>query len=150
ERTHPKDAGRDGGGDDGGQDEGGAAIAPAVSESSTPAPPASSVPPTPLPSASVHEPKPSASVATEVRVRDKVVFVVRTGRGGRTAIERSRAANTALDAMLVHPDQAGEVRVEETQGTAVLYLGKTPFLTLGPEDVELSGEASLSVLAAQV
>src|SRR5262245_36712062 len=70
--------------DDGGQNDAGLGttsvepMAPAES-ASAPAPPASSVPPTPSTSASAHEAKPSASAATEVRVRDKVVFVVRTG-----------------------------------------------------------------------
>ena len=43
--------------------------------------------------------------------------------------------------------------VETLDGKATdlsVYVGKTPILTLGPEDVEGSGEASLSVLGAQV
>src|SRR5688572_17070882 len=105
--------------------------------------------PTPSVEGSVTPAAPSASVvrpsAIEVRVRDRVVFVVRAGRGGRTGAERARAANTAIEALLAHPDQLGDVRFEEAQGTAVIYVGKTPVLTLGPEDVEATGEASLGV-----
>ncbi|AKV03148.1 Mechanosensitive ion channel family protein [Labilithrix luteola] len=65
-------------------------------------------------------------------------------------MDRARAATLAIDALLAHPEDIGETHFEETQGTAVIYVAKTPVLTLGPEDVEASGEASLSVLAAQV
>src|SRR5688500_4649522 len=97
---------------------------------------------------------PSASVragpTAEVRVREKVIFVFRADRGGRSAQERAKAANTAIEALLGHPDQVGDVHFEETQGTAVVYVGKTPVLTLGEEDVEATGEASVGVLGGQV
>ena len=99
-------------------------------------------------------PAPSASApraaSTDIRVRDKVVFVVRAGRAGRSPSERARSANMAIESLLAHPDQLGDVRFEEGQGTAVIFVGKTPIITLGPEDVEATGEASLNVLAAQV
>jgi small-conductance mechanosensitive channel len=66
------------------------------------------------------------------------------------APERARLANAALDALLTQTEDIGDARFEETQGTAVVYVGKTPIVTLGPEDVEGSGEASLNVLGAQV
>lgn len=71
-------------------------------------------------------------------------------RGGVSAAERAKAANAALEALLAQPDEIGEVRYEETQGTAVVYVGKTPIVTLAPEDAEVAGEASVGVLAAQV
>lgn len=88
--------------------------------------------------------------AAEVKVRDKVVFTVRTPRGGRTALERAKAAQVAIDAALSHPEQLGDVRFEESQGTAVVFIGKTPVLTLAREDVEATGEPNIGVLAAQV
>lgn len=106
----------------------------------------------PPPSASV---APATSVvavvtaANEIRVRDKVVFTLRAPRGGRSAEERAKAANAAIEALLAHPEDLGDVRYEESQGAAVVYIGKAPVLTLGPEDVEATGEASVSVLAAQ-
>lgn len=93
----------------------------------------------------------AASVASaELRVRDKTVVILRAARAGYTPADRARAANTAIEALLAKPDEVGDTRFEESQGTAVIYVAKTPILTLGPEDVEASGEASLSVLAAQV
>jgi small-conductance mechanosensitive channel len=91
-----------------------------------------------------------APLSGEVRVHDKVVMVVRAARGGVTAQERAKAANAALEALLTQTEDVGEAHFEDTPSTAVVYVGKTPILTLGPEDVEGSGEASLKVLGAQV
>lgn len=101
---------------------------------------------------------PSASAASagtvritgELKVRDKVVFTFRAPRGDRGPVDRAKAAQAALDGLLAHGEQLGEVTSEEAQGTAVVYVGKTPILTLGAEDVEATGEASLGVLTAQV
>lgn len=85
----------------------------------------------------------------EVHVRDKVLIILRAARGGVSAPERARAANAALDALVAQTEEIGEARFEETPETAVIYVGNTPIVTLGTEDVEGSGEASLNVLAAQ-
>jgi small-conductance mechanosensitive channel len=137
--------------------------APAVAaEAAASASPSSSASPSPAhsgaeaPSATRGTPAASGSAGAgtsteaEVRVRDKVVFVVRAPRAGRSASERARAANAAIDSVLQRPEQLGDVRFEVVENTAVVYVGKTPVLTLGPEDVEASGEASLHVLAEQV
>ena len=103
------------------------------------------------PSASA-SPSASAAIklASEVRVRDKTVITLRAARGGRSAPERARAANAAIESLLAHPEDIGDALSEEApDGAAVVYLGKTPILTLGPEDVQASGEASVQVLAAQ-
>jgi hypothetical protein len=86
----------------------------------------------------------------EVKVREKLIFVFRASRGGRSPAERAKAAQSSLDTLLSHGAELGDVRSEETAGTVVVFVGKTPVLTLGPEDVEASGEASLGVLAAQI
>ncbi|HEY8073731.1 MAG TPA: hypothetical protein VIF62_06475, partial [Labilithrix sp.] len=112
--------------------------------------PAASVSPALAPSASASA-KATRAVPTDVRVREKTVFTIRAARGGRSAGDRAKTANTSIEALLAHPDELGEARFEETQpGTAVIYVGKTPVLTLGQEDVDASGEVSLGVLAAQV
>lgn len=126
--------------------------APATPVAAVPAPVVASAGPSaaasgPSPASSSTPPK---SQVGDVRVHDKSVLVVRASRGGRSAVDRARAATQAIDALLAHPEDIGETHFEETQGTAVIYVAKTPVLTLGPEDVEASGEASLSVLAAQV
>ncbi|HVJ88552.1 MAG TPA: mechanosensitive ion channel family protein [Labilithrix sp.] len=92
----------------------------------------------------------SRPAAAEVKVRDKVVFTFRASRGDRSPADRAKAAQAALDGLLSHGEQLGEVRFEEAQGAAVVFVGATPVFTLGPEDVEASGEANLGVLTAQV
>lgn len=118
-------------------------VAPAVSEM-VHAPPHASASAKVAASASA-----KAAGSTEIRVREKVILALRVGRADRSAQERARAANDALASILAHPDDIGDVRYEEAQGTAVVYVGKTPIVTLGPEDAEASGDASVGVLAAQ-
>ena len=86
----------------------------------------------------------------EIRVRERVILVLRSGRAERTVQDRARVANDAITALLAHPEEIGEVRYEEAQGVAVIYVGKTPVVTLGPEDVQATGDANVNVLAAQV
>lgn len=98
---------------------------------------------------------PSASSAsilstTEVKVRDKVVFVFRAPRGDRTPGERAKAAQSALDTLLTHSEELADVHYEEAQGVALIYVGTTPVLTLGSDDAGAAGEPSLGVLSAQV
>ena len=110
------------------------------------------VSPSAAPSASAASAASSSKVRStgELKVRDKVVFTFRASRGDRGPVDRAKAAQAALDGLLAHGEQLGEVTFEEAQGTAVVYVGKTPIVTLGAEDVEATGEASLGVLTAQV
>lgn len=122
------------------------ALPAATAAPATAAPaPAASVAPAASGSAAAHGPQPG-----EIRVHEKTVVVLHAARAGHSAQERAKTANLALEALLSQTDDIGVARYEETQGTAVLYVGKTPVITLGPEDVEGSGEANLDVLAAQV
>jgi small-conductance mechanosensitive channel len=120
-------------------------------------PPAPAPPPSaPAPaSASASAPAGSASAkataaTSEIRVREKVIYTVRVSRGDRKPQDRAKAANDAITSLLGHPEEIGDVRHEEQQGVAVVYVGKTPIVTLGPEDAEASGDANVGVLAAQV
>ena len=115
------------------------------------------VPAAPPPPSARASPKPvgssgaaRAAVTGEVHVHEKIVVVLRAPRGGVTAQERARVATTSLEGLLAQSDDVGDTRFEEMDGTAVVYVGKTPVLTLGEEDVEGSGEANLHVLGAQV
>ena len=135
---------------------------PAAPAAATPPPsaPAASVPPAAVASALAARAAPSASASSsagsrgplpgEIRVHEKIVVTLRAARAGHTAQERAKAANSALEGLLAQSEDMGEARFEETQGTAVVYVGKTPIVTLGDEDVEAAGEASLTVVAAQV
>ncbi len=100
-------------------------------------------------SASASESSAARPASAEVKAREKLVFTFRSGRGGRTATERAKAAQTVLDGLLAHGTELGDVRVEQAAGSAVVFVGKTPVLTLGQEDVAAAGEANLDVLAAQ-
>jgi small-conductance mechanosensitive channel len=138
------------------------AAAPAVPAASVapPSAPSAALPPAAVASALAARAAPSASASSsagargplpgEIRVHEKIVVTLRAARAGHSAQDRAKAANVALDGLLAQNEDMGEARFEETQGTAVVYVGKTPIVTLGEEDVEAAGEASLTVVAAQV
>jgi small-conductance mechanosensitive channel len=125
-----------------------------------PSAPSAALPPAAVASALAARAAPSASASSsagargplpgEIRVHEKIVVTLRAARAGHSAQDRAKAANVALDGLLAQNEDMGEARFEETQGTAVVYVGKTPIVTLGEEDVEAAGEASLTVVAAQV
>lgn len=116
------------------------------------APPATSAsaPAAAAPSASPSSSSGARAPSGEVRVHEKSIVTLRAARAGSSAADRAKVANAALEALLAQTEEIGEAHFEETQGTAVVYVGKTPIVTLGQEDVDASGEANLSVLAAQV
>lgn len=91
----------------------------------------------------------SASATGDVKIHDKVVFTFLAAHGDKSAAARAKESQAALDGLLAHPDQLGDVRYEEMANLAVVFVGKTPVITLGHEDAEASGDA-LNVLAAQV
>jgi small-conductance mechanosensitive channel len=124
-----------------------AATATVVAASSASAPAPAPAPGAPSASASAAAKGP---LPGEIRVHEKTVAVLHAARAGNSAQARAKTANLALEALLAQTDDIGAARYEEKEGTAVVFIGKTPILTLGPEDVEGSGEASLDVLAAQV
>jgi small-conductance mechanosensitive channel len=138
------------------------AAAPAAPAASVapPSAPSAALPPAAVASALAARAAPSASASSsagargplpgEIRVHEKIVVTLRAARAGHSAQDRAKAANVALDGLLAQNEDMGEARFEETQGTAVVYVGKTPIVTLGEEDVEAAGEASLTVVAAQV
>lgn len=126
------------------------AVTPSTSASSSSASSASA--PAPASAAASASASASARAAApgEIRVHEKTVVVLRASRAGHSAQERAKTANTALEALLAQTEDLGETRFEEAQGAAVVFVGKTPIVTLGQEDVDAAGEASLNVLAAQV
>ncbi|HEX8789542.1 MAG TPA: mechanosensitive ion channel family protein [Polyangiaceae bacterium] len=108
-------------------------------------------------------PAPSASAASvssavaaaaptfDVRLHEKTVFSLHAGRAGQTGQDRARAATRALDGELDDPEQP-LTRVEEQAGAAVIFVGKTPVVTLGDEDAAASGggDVTLHVYASTV
>lgn len=91
----------------------------------------------------------SQAPAIEVRVHERVVFTLHNGRAGESVQERGRAASVALESELEDPDTPA-ARVEEQPGTAVVFVGKTPVVTLGAEDAQDGGDATLHVYAAGI
>ena len=100
-------------------------------------------------SASSSAEKPAAQGAY-VRLRDKKLFPVRTGRAGLTAEERARKASTALDAAF-EKNLAGEVTVDESEpGVAAIVLDGTPVIQLTLDDALAASDTSLALHAASV
>jgi hypothetical protein len=86
----------------------------------------------------------------DVRVHEKVVFTLHVPRAGQTAQERARTASHALETVLDDPEQP-TARVEEQPGSAVVFVGKTPVVTLGDDDAAAAGgDVTLHVYASSV
>jgi hypothetical protein len=87
----------------------------------------------------------------EVRLHEKAVFTLRGDRAGQSARDRARAASRALESELDDPEQP-LTRVEEaTPESAVIFIGKTPVVTLGEADAESAGgDVTLHVYAEGV
>ena len=98
------------------------------------------------PSASTSADLPSA----DVRLHEKPVFSLHATRAGQNPQDRARAASHALDSVFDDPDQP-TAHVEEQQGSAVVFVGKTPVVTLGDEDATAAGgDVTLHVFAASI
>ena len=101
----------------------------------------------PLPSTSASA---AAARSFDVRFHERVVFTLSAARAGQTAEDRAAAASRALEAALDDPEHAGG-RVEEQPGEAVVYVGRTPVVTLGDADANAAGgDPSLHVYAAAI
>lgn len=92
----------------------------------------------------------AAPATFDVRLHEKSVFSLHSGRSGQTGQDRARSATRALDGELDDPEQP-LTRVEEQPGTAVIFVGKTPVVTLGDDDAEAAGgDVTLHVYASTV
>ena len=91
----------------------------------------------------------SDSGGAPVRIHDRKVFVVRVARGGQSPIERANNATQALEHAIDDTDSR-TVRVEENGDVAIVFLGDSPIIQLGPDDATAEGDASLGVHAAAV
>lgn len=125
--------------------------APAAPSVSAPAQASALAPP---PSAVASAPRPAASAAAttpsfDARLHEKTVFSLKVPRAGESPQDRARAASRALDSVLDDPEQSLS-RVEEQQGgTAVIFVGKTPIVTLADADATAAGgDVTLHVYAS--
>jgi small-conductance mechanosensitive channel len=104
----------------------------------------------PLASTAASAERPPSAQIAYVRLRDKKLFAVRTGRAGLTAEERARKASTALDAAF-EKNLGGEVTVDETEpGVAAIVLDGTPIVQLTLDDALAASDTSLALHAASV
>jgi hypothetical protein len=123
--------------------------APTLATATAPTP-APTPPPTPA-AASAVTPSPSpASRSYDVKVHEKTAFSLKVGRAGQSAPDRARAASRALEAVIDDPDQP-TTHVEEDSGSAVIFVGKSPIVTLYDDDAAAAGgDTTLHVFAATV
>ncbi|WP_437963094.1 mechanosensitive ion channel domain-containing protein [Sorangium sp. So ce260] len=139
---------------------------PLVHVASSPAPPPSRAaqvvlapaPPAPTPAADQGEPRapdpqppPPEAEQPEARVEllGRTVFAVRVHRGSLSPPERAREAAKVLE-RAAQEKQIPEVRIDEQAGVAVVYVGESPLIHLGPEDAVAAGNTTVSVHAAAV
>ncbi len=87
------------------------------------------------------------STPSMVRVHERDVFTIRVPRAGQAAAERARSASQALGRVAEEPELA-DARVEEQGQLAVVFVGKTPIVTLDEEDAVADGGLTLHVHAA--
>ena len=101
--------------------------------------------PTPTPSAAA-----AAAKSFDVRFHERVVFSLSASRAGQTAEDRANAATHALESALDDPEHP-DARMEEQPGAVVVYVGRTPVVSLGDDDASAAGgDTSLHVYAEGV
>ncbi len=83
------------------------------------------------------EPSAPPGPAAIVRIHERAVFSLKADRAGQSAAVRASNAGQALESA-VDANEPPEGRVEESDGLAVVYVGKTPIVILGPEDATAS------------
>ncbi|MGO8994652.1 MAG: mechanosensitive ion channel domain-containing protein [Polyangiaceae bacterium] len=88
------------------------------------------------------------AVEAVVHVHERAAFTLKADRAGQSAADRARAASQALDTVVDQAETA-EARVEEKDGVAVVFFGKTPVITLGDVDAATTGE-TLHVYASSI
>ena len=85
-----------------------------------------------------------------MRLHEHPIFSLHVSRVDLSASDRARAASRALETALEDPEKA-TTHVEESPGNAVIFVGKSPIISLGDADADAAGgDVSLHVYAASV
>jgi small-conductance mechanosensitive channel len=92
--------------------------------------------------------EPPATPEAVVHVHERAVFTLKADRAAETARERAASATHALEGVVDRGDPP-EGHLEERDGVAVVFIGKTPIVTLGEEDAVATGEV-LHAYAASI
>jgi small-conductance mechanosensitive channel len=118
---------------------------------SAPAPPVAASVPVPPTAASGASSLPAPPVAaTDARLHEHVVFSLQVSRVDQSAQDRAHAASRALESVVDDPEKQ-TAHVEEAPGSAVVFVGKTPIVSLGSADATAAGgDVTLHVYAASV
>ncbi|WP_437901393.1 mechanosensitive ion channel family protein [Sorangium sp. So ce124] len=124
-----------------------APVAPASASVGPPAPAADQGEPV------APEPQPSPPVVEQPEARvellGRTVFALRVHRGSLSPPERAREAARVLE-RAAQEKAVPEVRVDEQDGVAVVYVGDRPLVHLGPEDAAAAGHTTVAAHAAAV
>jgi small-conductance mechanosensitive channel len=88
----------------------------------------------------------SPSLPAAVRVGEAVAFTLSADAQGKSAKERAARASAAIAGVLEQPEP-GELHVERTPDSAILFVGTTAIVELTPLDATLAGDASLEAFA---
>ncbi|AUX33492.1 MULTISPECIES: mechanosensitive ion channel family protein [Sorangium] len=99
--------------------------------------------PDPPPPPTVEQPE------ARVELLGRTVFAIRVHRGSLSPPERAREAAKVLE-RAAQEKQVPEVRVDEQAGVAVIYVGESPLIHIGPEDAVAAGTTTVSVHAAAI
>ncbi|WP_437301381.1 mechanosensitive ion channel domain-containing protein [Sorangium sp. So ce426] len=96
-------------------------------------------------------PPPPVVEQPEARVEllGRTVFAVRVHRGSLSPPERAREAARVLE-RAAQEKALPEIRVDERDGVAVVYVGDRPLVYLGPEDAAAAGHPTVAAHAAAV
>ncbi|WP_437747766.1 mechanosensitive ion channel family protein [Sorangium sp. So ce1504] len=124
-----------------------APVAPASASVGPPAP----APDQGEPAAPDPQPSPPVVEQPEARVEllGRTVFALRVHRGSLSPPERAREAARVLE-RAAQEKAVPEVRVDEQDGVAVVYVGDRPLVHLGPEDAAAAGHTTVAGHAAAV
>lgn len=130
------------------------AEAAAPAESASAAPVASEIPsavPSAPASAAAKEETKEEKPPAEVKVHDRVVFLVRAPLGDVSIDARAKAASQALEALHFEKGQPiPATRIETHEGSSVVYVGATPIFTVSPDDAKAAGDPSVDVTAQKI
>ncbi|WP_437539485.1 mechanosensitive ion channel family protein [Sorangium sp. So ce726] len=99
------------------------------------------------------DPQPSPPVVEQPEARvellGRTVFALRVHRGSLSPPERAREAARVLEGA-AQEKAVPEVRIDEQDGVAVVYVGDRPLVHLGPEDAAAAGHTTVAAHAAAV
>ena len=80
-------------------------------------------------------------------IHDRQVFSVKVGRNGHSAEARAQHANEVLEHAV---EDTSDVHVTQEGDVAIVYVGISPLIQIGPEDATADGDASVAVHAAEI